>query len=311
MIVNKLTFHEVNVSVLEIRLPISTELFLIQKHYEINYPWWYEPLVESNATNIEYPCLSDGVPTWQNKLKPAGIRPVLIFKDEQNVMEEGSEFLYANHLFKVFGHQKAVCETMIGYVPYVNSAADIKATLKNSNVSAQLSAWTRYASSLHCSILKVVNKQPVDLGPVVPGLLNRGEITNTPRHELKGFKSYWVFGRQDEYKGSCVNPHGDHALASLSDKKIEVLPVIRFTENDFGIDGITPAFRFLEFEKNGFFFKQQGALEFALCKNTIGTSCYSTGIAGLSECSEKEFYEDSEVALKINKWFKALNKEKI
>lgn len=297
MKINILSLTSCDIKINSIRLPLPSEACVITDNaFHQKGPWWYTSAADDGK---EYIFVADGnVHYPMSKLQTAGVRPVVTFDDENNSSYVGCEFMFGNYLFKVFEPGIAVCETMVAYSPFSN-VKNIHSDYKNSLIMPILANWLYYVAMLPDGIQKVINKIPVEEKFFNPGLLKEEEVTVSSFLKLKSSQPYWKYGRKDEFTGKCIDINGKTRYAALTDKTINVQPVIYFNSEK------TPL-KYAQFEIGGFVFQQAGCENFALCKNTIGTSCYSTGIVTMTECSEEEFYKDSEIKKVIDEWFKKL-----
>lgn len=220
-------------------------------------------------------------------------------------IDEDDEIILNGYLFKIIGLwvyddgeriYQAKCQTPIGY----NSLENIYGQYED-----LLTTWLPQGSSKTrqtvynntAAIYKIKQKDDIELNLINAGLPTIKDIQLLARVNIDDLppEFFWTQDRDDEYNGYCINKSVLKCSVNNT-TKANVCPYLTFSNDILGhpyilIDNYL--LRVIYQNK-------------ALCLNSTGLSCYSTGIIPLEEASDKEFYEDSEIKQVIDKWFKKL-----
>lgn len=292
MKINILNFEDCDITITEYRIPFGNEIEKIEKYCSIKAPWWFYN--DNVAVNSGYSIWEAPLAYKQSILKTAGVRPVLMFESKKP-LSPGSEFVFGDHIFIVFNKNKAVCKTVIGYSVFATHN-NPSCLYKSSQVYKLIKQW--YNSAID-PIVEISDKQEYEIICESPTLLDVETASGFSRHIMKGVQPFWLYGRKDEFTGFSVTYDAKAIETPLDNKEINIHPVFKLSIS-------YPNMAWVHFELNGLLFILRGDKGYAICKNTIGTSCYSTGIANLNECTEQEFFENSEVKHVMDAWFKTL-----
>lgn len=318
MEINKIVMEPTRVLLTDVRVPNLDDVknYHLDSYYALkNELWWLSPSnssVNSNTISNRFAYICGMVYTSTPYYKKLyGIRPLILFTNnatDKNKVFKGDEICIGKWLFKVIENGVAVCETVIGYSRYGDTM--IKASTYNtSEIYNRITTW--YQDIKSRTVCKVY-KTPYDNSLInldTTSVPSTEDISDSNNTILCNGYSYWLKNRTSEFKAAYLDSLGQKFSRSLTDV-INVCPAVYFNTSHPDYNNFVP---YDLFEINGRIFKfnehrsKTGAIGIGFCMNTIGMSCYSTGICEKgSKEAEKEFYESSEVYEVIKDWKRTL-----
>lgn len=283
MKVNKLTFSSVEIKIKKVEIP-SYSFF---KVYEplirtISPEWWIKgPKAQDTYTISRDPCkpLSSA-----HNVTPAnnfaGVRPAVYFISKK--LKQGDRFAVGRYLFTVLFTGLALCDTVVEYSRFTN-------------IDNTLTRWSTLNSCT--TVNKVIASDEVNISIASYGLFPVTEAMHTDFNSMETNCGYWLLGRADEFTAYYSNTLGEIQRMDIT-AKLDICPVLYLDEpHGFKLHDV--------FEYDGYYFLILSN-SIALCKNTVGISCYSTGLISCAEETEKDFYEISEVKEIVDTWYENL-----
>lgn len=299
MYINKLLFQKVEIDIINVSAP-SYSQYKYYKNCPIQDTFWLNDadcLNQKEAYIIDDKCRITVKTTIQQ-----GVRPIIRFVSSE--LQTGDEFEWGHHLFVVIEHGLAICTTVIGYSCYSKknnissySASDLFHFIKN---------WTE--QNIDKDVHKIIGTDNYFTRDKTASLLSIDETVHLSAPTLsRGRYSYWIKGRISEFTNAYIGRVGVVSAAETS-QKLNIYPAIYFD-----INSLKKHFQEQEvFEYRGRLFEVINCnLGIALSLNTIGTSCFSTGISSIAEEDENEFYRNSEVHEIIQNWRKKEKEENL
>lgn len=263
-----------------------------RKDININESWWLADTA-LNKTNAGY--IQKDIFSRTSVDNIMGIRPICTVTSED--LKKGDLFLYNNHLFKMLSNSLALCKTVIGFSNY-NNVHQMLNEWSNRKIKQTVIIDNSLCPMYGKYVLKITEKRKHELRNAVFSLLPCGDGISSEL--LITGSCYWTQFRESEFNHQYIDEFGCVSVGALT-KQYQICPWAEYNPNY----SYTPMQLYTLFEYDNKVFRvissQAGR---AICLNTIGTSCYSTGIASLSECSNNEFYADSEAASILSDWVK-------
>lgn len=218
----------------------------------------------------------------------AGVRP--LYTVLHNELDVGDRFILKNHIFKMIGSDIALCETVIGYSTQDNII----------NYLVQWSGSSQYNAPVKDIIYKIIGSEECECSidrAVSPSCSTIN--VSVPEKWINGYE-YWTDSRVDEFSCRVIDKSGFVCKDNIFVQH-DICPMVLFTQDIFRPLGFDNDERF---EINGRVFRViNKSFGVTLCLNTIGFSCFSTGIAEIgNEEEEKEYIREAEATKVITDW---------
>lgn len=296
VIFNELSLNTVQAHLSGMALPtldILDSTGVTRKDININESWWLADLVNRQAGYIQKNVFSR---CWTDTNNIMGIRPLCSVISGN--LKKGDLYLYNNYLFEMLSDSLALCKTVIGFSTY-NEAPQIINKWFNNRIKQTVNINNAlYQMFGKYEVLKVIDRRKHELPNAAFSLLPCGDGV-LPNLIKTGFP-YWTQFRESEFTHQYIDEFGFVEKGALTEQH-QICPWVEYKPSYS--DKPMQLYTLFEYDNKVFrvVSSQTGR---ALCLNTVGTSCYSTGIANLSECTTNEFYIDSEAALVLLCWVK-------
>lgn len=322
-----LTYHRI--TLMSIEIPVFEELL---EHTKLNLSnfdtdilefkddWW---MTKTKFPDSIYFCKPNKVVEKCNTLNDVkAVRPIIKFKNTEYfagnkriIYDVNDEFFVGNCLFKVLWIEKgcctALCETAINYVPYNKQRNYV--SLDKSEISSCIQLWVKTLDITSngggqgsLGVSKATREERIrfyvpDIKPIT---VSEAENTKKEFLMLKNI-SFWMFGRKDEFTGYYIDKTGNIKEGDITSKH-NVCPCLSVL-NTNSIEAYIGRFFVIE----NYVFRPV-SINNVLCINTIGLSCYSTGIKETeSSFSERVFFKDAEISGIIDEWLDYLEIRRI
>lgn len=297
MVINKLDIERIPLmNIYEISVPSFSQYKYMCP--VIEDAWWlrkYTSLTHGGAYIIN----EHDIQLFVDKTNVYGVRPLIRFKGFNLDIHIGDRLIWADHLFSVIDGGMAVCYSIIGHSPYCKTGNNAT-TFEESDLYNFLQEWKN--KNINMPVFKITDSQTLFVRAEFSALSKTDAFNAHFTTNDSNRYPFWIKGRKNEFTGYLANikhKNNHKFLEAPLTEKHYIYPALYFTDGtlcrEFQCDKY--------FEYNGKLFepfdKERGI---ALSLNCIGTSCYSTGIASFDECSEDEFFEDSELRQEIDSW---------
>lgn len=295
--VNKLDLKEIDLDVYKITA-LSLQALRTFNICTISDSWWTDTssfIPQGNGIVVDF-CHHASKEYIADKTQIEGIRPVVYFHPiktgKVTRMNTGDKFLLWNYIFRVFAPGIAICDTVIGYsaLSKYNNNSD---NFADTELCHAMEQWLEEAISFPMFLIKKeTNYCLANAEFTVPSTEDELKYSISEFHYTE--QPYWLRHRKDEFTGYCVDVDRSFKEADIS-KKLAVFPAVSYTAQNNLKRGDA-----IEYNGRLYAVFEDG---FLLGLNTIGNSCYSTGIQEVVDMStEEEFFKNSEIYKVLQHW---------
>lgn len=249
----------------------------------INDNWWARDALNRGVYVDAY-----GSEHFPMPKQLAGVRPLYTVLHKE--LDVGDRFILKNHIFKMIGSDIALCETVIGFTTQDNII----------NYLAQWNGSSQYNAPVKDIIYKIIGFEECEC-PIDKVTSPFCSTPDAQAHEkwMNGYE-YWTNSRVDEFSCRVIDKSGFVCKDNIFAQH-DICPMVLFTQDIFKLLGFDNDELF---EINGRVFRViNKSFGVTLCLNTIGFSCFSTGIAEIgNEEEEKEYIREAEATKIITDW---------
>lgn len=315
-----LNFKKVILDIEDIRMPTFNDIHNLSKEeLKIDYPWWLQHCHPGNKTQS----FIDEKGTFNifgSPIDIKAIRPIIILSTEGywqsgcfHYCKVRDEFCIGEYLFRIIeqtinSHLVAICETGVDFSQYSKNNTGVY-NFYTSDVGKCFSVWkknfcfshgNKYGNnntiSLYAKYIttkREINIETKNIRPLSVEDINAFHEKITPnRYGFQYYHPFWLLERADEFSAHCSSKSKLETCSISS--LLDVHPCITTEDKEFSVWSESL------FQIGNYLFLKISA-DKLICLNSIGKSCYSTGIDDDME-DPLSFYYASELCDKIAVW---------
>lgn len=293
--INKLNKVLLDTKIIETGIPEKADVGSVC--YSINDSWWtYDKYLLSQGQGV-YAEFQNNLTMYSQTTQLQtlrGLRPIITIKPDPEIKKGELILVGERWLFRMISNVHALCCTVVEYCPFNNEPCT---RMEDSLLVERLSKWYNNIKDLPVYAVYTEEAHHLTL---------RSENIFLPSISIGAFfveapYPLWTRGIHDEFTGKCLVKRGDMRTTEFCRTKtaageyINICPCITIRadsglkQNDI-------------FCCDGRMFKVVYAEE-AVCMNTVGVSCFSTGFLDYTDTETlNEFKKSSEAYAVLMDW---------